>query len=263
MALKVRNIDKVRERLESAGVEFHSSTTTFPETGDLPWLWCYFRDPDGIVVELVEEMPASYQLEAMADRLRQTRLARGMTLKEVAGESNISAAHLSQVERGETIPSISTLLSISAALGVSSDYFFRPESDSRSQQPSRQENGGRPDAIEVLVQEPATPLLMTPGERDGRRITGGVEWQHLTSPNAAIRLTQIRYDPGAAIDELALGQTGNESMFVIEGTLLVEMGPSTQTLTSGMSVAYDRATPRRFSNVGDVPAIGVWAICQG
>jgi catechol 2,3-dioxygenase-like lactoylglutathione lyase family enzyme len=55
IALKVEHIEAVRERLEAAGVEFHSPINVFQEEGKPDWKWCYFRDPDGIVLELVEQ----------------------------------------------------------------------------------------------------------------------------------------------------------------------------------------------------------------
>ena len=125
VALKVNDVRGLRRELEAAGVSFLTPLLVFPEEGHRPWIWCRCEDPDGHQIELVEEMPASYQLERMAERLREARAQRGLTLKEVATRSSISIAHLSQVERGETIPSVPTLLAISSSLGVSPDYFFR------------------------------------------------------------------------------------------------------------------------------------------
>ena len=55
LAFKVNNIEETRKKLEEAGVEFHSPINTFMEEGKTEWKWCYFRGPDGIVMELVEQ----------------------------------------------------------------------------------------------------------------------------------------------------------------------------------------------------------------
>lgn len=55
VAFKVDDIVSERKRLEEAGVEFHSPINVFQETGKPEWKWCYFRDPDGICLELVEQ----------------------------------------------------------------------------------------------------------------------------------------------------------------------------------------------------------------
>ena len=55
LAFKVDDIEGVRKKLEEAGVEFHSPINTYLEAGEIEWQWCYFRDPDGIILELVQQ----------------------------------------------------------------------------------------------------------------------------------------------------------------------------------------------------------------
>jgi catechol 2,3-dioxygenase-like lactoylglutathione lyase family enzyme len=55
IAFKVDDIEQERARLEAAGVQFHSPINVFKESGKHEWKWCYFRDPDGICLELVEQ----------------------------------------------------------------------------------------------------------------------------------------------------------------------------------------------------------------
>jgi len=55
MAFKVDNMEETRKKLEEAGVEFHSPINIFMEEGKSEWKWCYFRGPDGIIMELVEQ----------------------------------------------------------------------------------------------------------------------------------------------------------------------------------------------------------------
>ena len=57
LAIAVRDIEAERERLIAAGVEFHSPVRVIHDPGSPVWKWCYLRDPDGIVVELVEVGP--------------------------------------------------------------------------------------------------------------------------------------------------------------------------------------------------------------
>lgn len=238
VALKVNDVRGLRLELEAAGVRFLTPLLVFPEEGHRPWIWCRCEDPDGHQVELVEEMPASYQLERMAERLREARAQRGLTLKEVAAQSSISVAHLSQVERGETIPSVPTLLAISSSLGVAPDYFFRARSD---------------DGPAIAAGRPARP--------QHPRQEGGVEWQWLTPPHAGVRLARARYEPGAGGETPADLDTGSASCAVLEGTLLVETGATHHLLTAGSSISYDLSVPHRFSNTGDTPTVGIWGFC--
>ena len=56
LAIYVDGIESERERLLAAGVEFHTSVSVIQDPGSSVWKWCYFKDPDGIVVELVERV---------------------------------------------------------------------------------------------------------------------------------------------------------------------------------------------------------------
>ena len=55
LAFRVDDIEKTRKQLEEAGVEFHSPTNIFMEGEKTAWKWCYFRGPDGLILELVEQ----------------------------------------------------------------------------------------------------------------------------------------------------------------------------------------------------------------
>lgn len=54
VALLTDDIDREYRRLREAGVSFHTPPRTVQDPGKPVWRWCYFRDPDGICVELVE-----------------------------------------------------------------------------------------------------------------------------------------------------------------------------------------------------------------
>ncbi|MBA7645064.1 2-epi-5-epi-valiolone epimerase [subsurface metagenome] len=55
LAFRVDDIAETRKKLEKAGVEFHSPINTFMEGEKVGWRWCYFRGPDGLIFELVEQ----------------------------------------------------------------------------------------------------------------------------------------------------------------------------------------------------------------
>jgi tRNA(adenine34) deaminase len=54
VALLTRDIESEFRRLQTAGVRFHTPVRTVRDPDKPVWRWCYFRDPDGICVELVE-----------------------------------------------------------------------------------------------------------------------------------------------------------------------------------------------------------------
>ena len=54
IAILTQDIESEFRRLQAAGVRFHTPVRTVRDPGRPVWRWCYFRDPDGICVELVE-----------------------------------------------------------------------------------------------------------------------------------------------------------------------------------------------------------------
>lgn len=56
IAILTEDIEMEYDRLAQAGVQFHTPVRTVRDPGMPTWKWCYFRDPDGICVEIVESV---------------------------------------------------------------------------------------------------------------------------------------------------------------------------------------------------------------
>jgi glyoxylase I family protein len=54
VCFKVENIEATKAELESKGVVFYSDVNVVDEGPLAGWRWCYFSDPDGLALELVE-----------------------------------------------------------------------------------------------------------------------------------------------------------------------------------------------------------------
>lgn len=61
----------------------------------------------------------------IADRIRQARLAAGLTLDALGKAVGVSHAAIRKYEKGQTPPSSSQLLKIARACGIRTEYFFR------------------------------------------------------------------------------------------------------------------------------------------
>jgi len=60
VCFKVDDIQAKKAELEAQGVEFYSDVNVVDEGPLAGWRWCYFSDPDGLALELVE---IAYYLE--------------------------------------------------------------------------------------------------------------------------------------------------------------------------------------------------------
>ena len=74
---------------------------------------------------------------AVGERLRDARLARGISLRSLARDLGVSASLISQIETGKSQPSVSTLYAITSALGISIEHVFAPRDDPPAVQAER------------------------------------------------------------------------------------------------------------------------------
>ena len=64
--------------------------------------------------------------EAVGAEVRKIRLAKGWSLAKLAEEADVSSTFLGSVERGAKVPTVTTLVRISRALGVPSGLILAP-----------------------------------------------------------------------------------------------------------------------------------------
>src|SRR3546814_4237056 len=61
----------------------------------------------------------------LGSRIKQGRLAAGLSMRDLAQAVGLSAMAISKYERGQIKPSSETMLRLGKALGVRTEYFFR------------------------------------------------------------------------------------------------------------------------------------------
>lgn len=66
-------------------------------------------------------------LREIGERVKQARLACGLSQADLAEKLNLSVAYLSKIENGKNVMSITVLIKISDALKVSTDWLLRNE----------------------------------------------------------------------------------------------------------------------------------------
>ena len=64
-------------------------------------------------------------LSAVAKRVYEARKAKNLTQEELAAKADISAAHISVLERGVKLPNLDAFIAIANALDVSADYLLQ------------------------------------------------------------------------------------------------------------------------------------------
>ena len=189
-------------------------------------------------------------LDAIGDRLREERVKAGISQRELARRLGLSPSLISQLESGQSRPSVGTLYSIVTELGVSLDHVIRGVDFPDSNGPDGGRSGER------------TPVVRS-GERATIDLDSGVRWEELAAAHEeGIDFLEAIYEVGGAStpDESLMRHHGREFGYIVSGTLNIQIGFQTYVLRPGDSIAFDSTTPHRFFNEGDVPVHAIWFV---
>jgi transcriptional regulator with XRE-family HTH domain len=171
---------------------------------------------------------------AVGTRIRTLREAMDLSLRDLAERSGVSAPMLSQVERGETSPTLSVAERIADGLELSLSQLLRlDEGDGVAvvRTAERRHGGGRTHSYEVL-----TPPL--PGLRAEVSV-------HTLAPGASTA------GPG---DPPMHEAGGRETAIVEAGPLRFVCGGAVHELDTGDAVTFDSDLPHHFHNPGESDA---------
>ena len=149
-------------------------------------------------------------LEGIGDRLREERVKAGISQRELARRLGLSASLISQLESGQSRPSVGTLYSIVTELGVSLDQVIRGEHYAPDG------NGASAADSGPAARSP----VAHPGERPAIDLDSGVRWEELTADQEGIDFLHVTYEVGGAStsDESSIRHAGREYGYVMTGT---------------------------------------------
>ena len=170
----------------------------------------------------------------LGKRLRELRHEQELTLAQLGRQVGLSASYLSQIERGVTMPSLSTLTTIARTLDVGVGHFF--EDDVSSPRVVKSNQGKRIDDTTDAIVE-----LLSASPSDKK-----------------IQPYRVICQPGTSRDWPPT-YPGEIFCFVLEGQLTVTVGEETYVLKPGDSIHYQALQPHSWRNDGDKPCTAIWA----
>ena len=185
-------------------------------------------------------------------KLRAERERRGITVREMARRVDVSASLVSQIERGLVTPSVGTLWSMTAELGLAMDGLFIDTEHGDAAEPSPR---AAPRRSRGVVQHGH--------DRQHIRLAGGVVWERLTAQaDDEVEFLYVRYEAGAEScpENSFFRHGGKEYAYILEGRLGLQIGFERYELSPGDSVSFESHNPHRLWAIGDKPAIAIWVI---
>jgi transcriptional regulator with XRE-family HTH domain len=186
-------------------------------------------------------------VEAIGPKVRAARSRLGLSLQQLAARADVSAAAVHKVERGDMVPTITTLLKLAGALGQPVSAFV-------------DDSGSEPPAA-VLVR--AGHRLPAPG--DWVPAASGVRAEGRAAASDALRATavEVTVEPGGASGDTRPRRPGEELVLVHEGTLTVEVAGETYEVEAGDTVHYPTDRGHGWRNGGASPVRATWVMLRG
>jgi XRE family transcriptional regulator, regulator of sulfur utilization len=177
---------------------------------------------------------AAFEPGAVGGRIRSLREGMNLSLRELAERCGVSATTLSQVERGESSPSLTVAGRIAEGLELSLSQLLRLD-EGRHLVVVRAGSGRRRERSGHAVEELTPPL---PGQRADVSI-------HTLAAGAAT---------GGAEDPPLHEPGSRETVVVIDGAVELLVDSEVHELAAGDSATFDADLPHNLHNPGTVPA---------
>ena len=180
---------------------------------------------------------------AVGPRVKALREAEGLSLRDLAERSGVSAPMLSQVERGETSPTLQVASRIASGLQLRLSQLLR-------------------------LDEQGTVTIVHPGERRAGG-AGGHRYEILTPPLPGQRAEVSRHvlAPGAATGgpgDPPMHEPGARETAIVErGALRLLIDGAEHALGPGDCVTFDADLPHHFENDGKEEAVLLAIVSAG
>jgi transcriptional regulator with XRE-family HTH domain len=166
----------------------------------------------------------------VGDRVRALREGMGLSLRDLARASGVSAPTVSQIERGESSPTLTVAQKIASGLNLTLSQLLRLDEE--------------PHVVVVRSRERTTT------KRDGHcysEMTPSLPGQRHSVSMHTLRAGGTTGGPG----DPPLHEPGSrETAVVLDGTLVLVLGEDRYKLGSGDAVTFDADLSHHFENNG-------------
>ncbi len=163
-------------------------------------------------------------------RLRDIRTRLKLSQRQLARQSGVATATISQIEAGKLNPTVSMLKKVLDGIPMNLSEFFGNEFENEEQVFYRAE-----ELTEIA--------------------DGGVSFMQVGANlhNKSVQLIKERYQPGAGTGRHALTHEGEECGIILAGRLQVTVGDQVAILRAGEAYYFKSNKPHNFHNPGNEP----------
>ena len=165
-------------------------------------------------------------IQELGGRIKRVRKARSMTLKDVEAKSQVSATHISEIERGKTSPTINALSRIATALGKDTSFFLETRNL---------------DDVSLIKFEDRQKVEFKKAGGYFQPLSNGIPGGHL-------EVFRVHLDPGASLAFQNRGGDGEATILVDRGKIEYRNSKDEHGLGAGDSVHFTESAEHVISN---------------
>ncbi|MGN6097512.1 MAG: cupin domain-containing protein [Bosea sp. (in: a-proteobacteria)] len=170
-------------------------------------------------------------------RLREIRLAAGLSHRELASRSGVTHSLISLIEQNRNSPSVASLRKILDGVPMSMVNFF-----DEARAPRDRVFFEAADLIDL------TSRLHQVNGGDSR---GNMSFRQVGDAQAHnLQILHESYEPGADTGATMLKHNSHEGGVVLSGELEITVGDQVKVLKPGEAYLFDSRVPHRFRNIG-------------
>jgi transcriptional regulator with XRE-family HTH domain len=186
---------------------------------------------------IMEDTPADLN-GRIADRVRELRAARALSLDALATRSGVSRSMISLVERGESSPTAVVLEKLAAGLGVTMAAMF--DAPRSTAAPGRQPIARRDE--QAAWRDPGSGYVRRNVSPAGRPLP--------------VQIVEVEFPPKSRVAfESGARDVGiHQQVWVLEGTIEITVGEDRHRLRDGDCLAMELDRPTMFHNPTRKPA---------
>lgn len=163
----------------------------------------------------------------IGEMIKEKRKELAFSLKDLAGLTDLTPGFLSQIERGLSEPSITSLRKIAKALNVAVFYFLMNEEETSP-----------------VVRRNKRQELVFPNSK--------ITYQLLTPDlNRQMEMFMGCLEVGAKTCDEPLAHQGEEVIYVMKGKMWIKVGNDEYTLEEGDTIYYFGSIPHQIINIGN------------
>jgi transcriptional regulator with XRE-family HTH domain len=175
--------------------------------------------------------------QCIAERVRELRAAKGLSLEALASHSGVSRSMISLIERGESSPTAVVLEKLATALGVMLASLFDTP---------------------TAAQAPASPVARRADQVQWQDPASGYLRRNISPPGVPqpMQIVEVQFPPGGrvAFETGVRDARVHQQVWVLEGAIDITVGDARHALREGDCLAMQLDRPTMFHNPTRKPA---------